>query len=282
MATLANLTINDTGYLRPAGGTGVQRPSPAAGMLRYNSSRSEMEIYSGTRWISTEHQEEKIITSNLSLYLDAAKPGSYSGSGTQMLDLSGNNLTFNIVNGPTFVPGRTSYFSFDGTNDYIGASVGTTANVFTGDFTVSAWVYRQTGAGPDWGNIIGDYYTNNVEGEWQVMINSTANLFVYRVGTGYIISPIASGFSINQWINVVLSRIGGTLSLYANGNLVTTATNSQTFGVSNGNLNIGIDGNNVSEPLYGRISSVLIYKDRGLTGSEVIQNFNALRGRHGV
>lgn len=223
-----------------------------------------------------------IVTSNLSLCMDSANPRSYPGSGTKVYDISGSNLSGTLVNSPSYVSGSSGYFQFDGIDDYITFGNTTVANVFTGDFTVSAWVYRLTNAGPAWGNIVGDYYTANTTGEWQIMISSTAQLFVYRIGTGYVINQIASGYSANQWINVVLTRIGSTITLYANSNVVTTATNSDTWGSPTGNLNIGVDGNNTAEPLNGRISDVMIYKGFGLSSTQVAQNFNALRGRYGV
>ena len=187
-----------------------------------------------------------------------------------------------LVNSPSYVSGSSGYFQFDGIDDYITFGNTTVANVFPGDFTVSAWVYRLTNAGPTWGNIIGDYYTASATGEWQIMISNTAQLFVYRIGTGYVINQIASGYSVNQWINVVLTRIGSAITLYANSNVVTTATNSDTWGSATGNLNIGVDGNNAAEPLNGRVSDVMIYKGLGLSSAQVTQNFNALRGRYGV
>jgi hypothetical protein len=138
--------------------------------------------------------------------------------------------------------------------------------------------------GPTWGNIIGDYYTGSVAttNEWQIMISNTGAITFYRVGSGSIFPGIPSGFSMNQWINITISRIGSNLTMYSNGNLIASTTNSDVFGTPTGNLNLGIDGNNVSEPLYGRISNVMIYKNKGLTSAEVSQNFNALRGRFGV
>ena len=40
----------------------------------------------------------KIITTNLTSYLDAANPSSYPGSGTTWTDLSGNNNNFILTN----------------------------------------------------------------------------------------------------------------------------------------------------------------------------------------
>lgn len=52
MATLKNLTINDTGFLRlPSGATGDRPVSPVAGMIRYNTTISANEFYNGTAWV---------------------------------------------------------------------------------------------------------------------------------------------------------------------------------------------------------------------------------------
>jgi hypothetical protein len=51
MASLKNTSINDTGYIRPALGTTAQRPgTPAAGMIRWNSTTSKLEIHDGSDW----------------------------------------------------------------------------------------------------------------------------------------------------------------------------------------------------------------------------------------
>ena len=53
MATLKNVTINDTGFLRLPVGTGAQRPAQNAGnigSLRINSSTGHLEFWNGTNW----------------------------------------------------------------------------------------------------------------------------------------------------------------------------------------------------------------------------------------
>lgn len=224
-----------------------------------------------------------IVTSNLSLCIDSANPRSYSGSGTTVLDISGNNLRGSLVNGPTYVSGSSGYFQFDGVDDYLNIGNTTVANVFTGDFTVSVWVYRLLSAGPTFGNIIGDYFTGSVQttGEWQIMMSNGGAFNLYRVGDGYVINN-TSNYGANQWHNVVVTRVGSAITMYVDNVSIATATNSNTFGTSTGNLNIGIDGNNSSEPLNGRISDLMIYKGLGLSSTQVTQNFNALRGRYGI
>lgn len=53
MATLRNVTINDTGFLRLPVGTGAERPSQIAdnvGAMRLNSSTGKLEYWNGTNW----------------------------------------------------------------------------------------------------------------------------------------------------------------------------------------------------------------------------------------
>ena len=224
-----------------------------------------------------------IVKTGLVLHLDAGNIVSYPGSGTTWNDISGVGNHGSMKNGVGYNSSNQGYLTFDGSNQYVNIGAGKGVNQFSGDFTISAWAFRTSGGGT-WGNIMGDYYTNSVgtTNEWQLLMSSTANFVFYRVGTGYVISPVASGYTANQWVNIVVSRIGSTVTMYANGTSIATATNSETFGTSTGNFNIGIDGNNSAEPFAGGIANILIYKNKGLTAAEVQQNFNISRSRFGI
>jgi hypothetical protein len=203
-------------------------------------------------------------------------PGGTTRSATQgLLDVVGTNQ-INISN-VSF--DANAQIVFDGSNDYINIGVGTGINQFSGDFTISLWAKRT--AGGNYGNLIGDYYTNSTgtTGEWQIMMGPSSELNLYKVGSGYIISNIASGFSNNTWINVVATRLGNSVTMYANSNVIATGSDSTSYGTVTGNLNIGIDGNNSSEPFPGNINSISIYKNRALSAQEVLQNYNATKSR---
>jgi len=232
--------------------------------------------------MATQYANGKIVTDGLVLALNAADKNSYPGSGTTWSDTSGNGNNGTLTNGPTFSSTNGGAIVFDGTNDYVNIGVDKSCNRFTADFAVSVWVNRSN-TGGTWGNIIGDYYTNSTANalEWQIMISSTAQINLYNVSVGSIIT-VATGFNTNTWINVVFSRIGSTITAYANGNTLTTATNTTTFGSATGNLNIGIDGNNSAEPFTGNIANVLIYKNKGLSATEILQNYNAQKSRFGL
>ena len=224
-----------------------------------------------------------VSLNGLVLWLDAANPKSYTSGSTTWYDMSGNNNHGTLVSGSGYSSANMGSITFDGVNDYVNIGVDKSCNRFTADFTISAWVYR-SGSSGTWGNIMGDYYTGGTANalEWQIAIDNTARLFVYNGTGGFLMNNIVSGFSVNSWINVVLSRIGSTLRLYANTNLIASITNTTTFGSATGNFNIGIDGNNKAEPLTGYISNVLIYKNKGLTSDEVLQNYTALKSRYGL
>lgn len=58
MATLKNLTINDSGYLQLPTGTTAQRPaSPANGMVRFNTDTRCVETYSSAGWVALDDQQ---------------------------------------------------------------------------------------------------------------------------------------------------------------------------------------------------------------------------------
>jgi len=202
-----------------------------------------------------------------------------------IIDLSGFNDNGLLGNGstsnmPLFDYYNKGAFKFYASNKYIKLGNNTTINQFTGDFTISLWAMAMA-ENSNYGNLIGDYYTAGVQttNEWQIMMNNSSTaLNVYRHGTGYVINNTASGFSANTWINVVLTRVGSAISLYANNTVIATATNSSVFGSATGSVNIGIDGNNAAEPFSGLISNVLIYQ-KGLSAAEVAQNYQAQKSK---
>lgn len=54
MATLTNLTINDTGFIRAANGTTGERTGATNGDVRYNSTNGDLELYMNGVWRSAE------------------------------------------------------------------------------------------------------------------------------------------------------------------------------------------------------------------------------------
>jgi hypothetical protein len=264
-SSLTNSFVTNTLYIGSRGANSLWSSGPIAEIIIYNrkvtnAERNLIHTYLGQKW-------------------------GISNTDRSVVDLAGNDDNGLLGNGSTSNMPLYDYynkgsFKFFASNKYIKLGISTVVNQFAGDFTVSLWAMA-TAENSNYGNLIGDYYTAGAQttAEWQIMMNnSSAFLNLYRVGTGYIINNTSSGFSANTWINVVLTRVGTAVTLYANNNVIGTATNSLVFGSATGSVNIGVDGNNSAEPFSGLISNVLIYR-KGLSAVEVAQNYEAQKSK---
>jgi hypothetical protein len=240
-----------------------------------------------------------IVTDGLVLNLDAGNNASYPGAGTTWTDLSGHNnngtlqygvsyssqnqgsLVFNgkEFNGPNnsvIVPpinfGMNSY----SINVWLNPKQNNILNVFTG------YGRRQVAQGGWW---IGfdNRFNNNPNG----ITMAVADLVDHHKA----VNTPTFQYSANQWILVtgIFDRSAssdGIIKIYANGVLLDTTPLSDNTGslteitYSPDPICIGEYDNHRNEIFYeGKISVYQIY-DRALSASEVLQNYNALKGRY--
>ena len=227
-----------------------------------------------TNYVCVNRDYESIITNGLVLNLDAGFTPSYSTSGASWYDLSysGNNGT--LTNGPTFNTSNGGSIVFDGVDDYCSLPNTNTLSAGTGDFTFNAWIYPTSWPNNSWSPI---YVTSTTNGIW--IGQNSSNQFVLRafgVADRLQFSPVPSA---NTWTNVTITRIGTTATLYYNGVSMTSSTTNQNF--IQGFTYIGNDVGSGSGPAYyqGRISNIQFYKNIGLTSTQVLSNYNALKSR---
>jgi hypothetical protein len=85
--------------------------------------------------------------------------------------------------------------------------------------------------------------------------------------------------SVNAWHHIVATYDGSVLRIYRNGSYVSTSSAS-TGAITNTvkTLTIGVRGGNRFD---GRIGVTNIY-NRALSAADIVQSFNALRGRYGL
>ena len=220
----------------------------------------------------------RIVTDNLVLCLDAANTKSYTGTGTAWTDISGkgHNAT---ANGATFSPLNGGVWDFDGTNDVITLSATTDIQAQAVDWTWECWFYVDAGASSfDYLFAYGPPHQiawyNNQLNAW---FNDTDNTSSYDVAFASGSNTVPTG----QWTHGVISRIGSAWKMYING--VEKASASASFTVANSSTAPKIGSYDGSQYfLDGKIASMRIYKGRGFTASEVLNNFNATRTRFGV
>jgi hypothetical protein len=215
----------------------------------------------------------RIVTNNLTSYLDAGNPRSYSGSGVTVNGLVGG-IGGTFVNGISFSSSNSGTFVLDGTNDYINGD--TTSNNFTGDLSAEIW-FNLSATVNDWVRVIGKGDSSNrTFGFWY---NTFDSVFLYqRYGASSIVSAVYNiSIQTNTWYHVIVTSNGSTHKLYLNGVDVQTQTGAGPFYSSSSTLKVGYG--EIHTYHNGRIGLYRIY-NRALTAQEVLQNYNATKMRY--
>ena len=228
----------------------------------------------------------KVITDGLVLYLDAANPKSYPGSGTAWGDISrgGNNGT--LTNGPTFNSANGGSIVFDGVDDW--TSFGNILNTGTNDFTISAWVKSTSTAVGNNNGIVYKRATgfSTSPGYRLNMPNGAFNLYIADGVNFNTLSTVSPSFNNGNWYNVVGIAIRTQkLQIFVNGQLnIETASTLATSIDTSTNFAVGAlntSGTSTFHRFLGNISNVSVY-NRALSATEVLQNYNATKTRFGL
>ena len=237
-------------------------------------------LIEGRPWISVS----PIVTSGLRLHLDAGNAASYSGSGTTWTDLSINTNNATLVGSPVFTSaGTSSYFTFpNNSGKYATTSHTKYSGTYTGKTTF--FVARMDAS-------IADGY----HGIFGVNPNRTFNTYIYKLpGPVYQVHASFGGVSTNGWSDNLTLTAGqwftfgatqaanGDITFYVNGQAVgvtteLTFTNTYSSGTDPQLIGKADDGT----LWHGDIAVVTVY-DRTLSGSEMLQNHNAIVGRYGL
>ena len=222
---------------------------------------------------------EGVVTDGLFLSIDAGFTPSYPKSNSTTYDLSGSGYDLTLVNGMGYNSSEGGVFTFDGTND--GAYGPTTNDSNIGnEITMEAWFYR-TGGNGDRGLILNkescyEIGVNNSNGQFQWAIASPSQSWAWLGGSANI---------TNTWIHGVVTRDSNALEKsYINGSLQSTVQRvTGSIKKSNNRINIGGRGGGTSpnSNFGGEIPIVRLY-DRALSSSEILQNYNAQKGRFGL
>ena len=229
----------------------------------------------------------RIVTDGLVLALDAGNTKSYPGSGTAWTDTVGDN-NGTLTNGPTYSSDDGGSIVFDGTNDYVQLSASSDLNFGTGNFTIEGWFNK--GATTSLQTLLcsNKYYTGGNNGNWILRISSATQIALATYdGTGNLeYTEFSASTSVDTWHHFALVREGtGTneTKFYLDGVLKgsMTVSKSLTDAGTNG-LRIGeeSDSGPGNAPFNGKISNVKLYKGKALTETEVLQNYNATKGRY--
>ena len=220
----------------------------------------------------------KIITNGLLLALDAADRNSYPGSGTLWTDLSGQGNNGALTNGPTYSSANGGGIVFDAIDDNVDLGTGASITSLTDNITVDVWI--KTSSPNSRLTIYGNGYAGT-----GMMFGTSANtpggLEVYYPGV-YVAYSAAGVLQADIWQHVVYARNGsgaGNHSFYINGaSQSLTESAVASWATSGTNRYLGLRGGVM---FSGSMASVKVY-NRALSGTEILQNFNAEMKRFGL
>ena len=228
-------------------------------------------------WFSPNTYSD-IVTSGLVLNLDAQNYYSYPGSGTTWTDLSGNGNNGTLTNGPTYSSANGGSIVFDGVDDYVDISGSNTVT----QATFSVWLKRN-GSQIDYAGILfnRDVSYINVSG---LNFYSSENTLGYHWNSDPDSYNFDSGLTPPDgvWCMCVVSVTSTTATIYlCQSSGITTATNTLAHASTTlDTLYLGYDGEGIRF-MTGNIAQALLY-NRALSADEVLQNFNAMKGRFGI
>lgn len=220
---------------------------------------------------------QTLVQGGLTLNVDAGNPYSYTGVGFDWYDVSGNSYICTLINGPTYSNGA---IVFDGTNDFVDLTYPYSVSIAaSGNAARSMFVWIKT-----------TYTSNQAFISTGTAANSQSfNLVKYGSYVGvmgynndYYPSSGAAGVTLtdNVWHYIGVTFDGTNLRTYVDGRLDNTS-GTLTYSTTGQNNFIGKSSHTGNENYTnGSMGMVHVY-NRALSGAEVLQNYNATKGRFG-
>lgn len=219
----------------------------------------------------------EIVNNGLVLHLDAANPRSYPGTGTTWFDLSGSGNNGTLVNSPTYSTSNKGIMTLTGTN-YVSVS-SISSGQFASGFTWAGWC-KTSAFSAIWmwpfGTTTGSYLQlGKYSGSGNIRFD--AAVLLYSGGALDATVNIAD----NNWHYMVGVWDTQFRYIYLDGTLRASVASVPGANPSAyGTMLLGAHPG-PSEFWNGSFGPMSIYT-RGLSAAEVLQNFNAQRGRYSV
>jgi hypothetical protein len=220
-----------------------------------------------------------IVNDGLILNLDAANSKSYPGTGATWTDLSGLGNNSTLENSPTYSSLNNGSLAFNGSTTR--AIIPNNTALDTQTPSVEVWIKTNALSQNGFWFEKGDVNT-----QYSLFQNSDGTIY-WRQNIGGITNLVTTASSVinaTNWFQVVGTYTSGVRRLYVNGTLVNSDTQSGTIATNSAGMSIGVYGGFSGSRGYyynGNLSTCRVY-NKSLSAAEVMQNFNALRGRYGI
>jgi len=219
---------------------------------------------------------EGIVTDGLVFNLDAGFTPSYPRNGTTLYDISNKGNDGSLINGPTFNSSDGGYLVFDGTNDYVNVSnfSGLNSNP---SYTMMTWM--------QFGNLsLLNYVDSNIM--WYGGTSKRAAAALEQKGSKFCSLHYSDDVTFNSFSPVINTPYHAVMTydsssrvvkLYVNGSFIQSGTHGGNLNITSQTLRVG----GGPREWRGKIATSQIY-DRVLSADEILQNYNAQKGRFGL
>lgn len=233
---------------------------------------------------------EGIVTDGLVLNLDAGFTPSYPKNGTTWYDVGGTN-NGTLINGPTYSSNNGGAIMFDGTNDYINLGNPQSLNFANSKSITVSQVIK-----------VDSFINNTTSLMWEDFFGGNGNEPI-SLRYGWINSAIKKAtllISFGQSLETALDSTttlqtntiyfitgtydGSKMKIYINGTLENEVSETRAIKTpvdASARWFIGTGELNAARWFDGSIYITQIY-NKPLSASEVLQNFNAQKGRFGL
>lgn len=229
------------------------------------------------------HRGPQITKDSLVLYLDAANPKSYPGTGTTWNDLIGNGNDGTLINGSQFDSENNGVIKTDGVDDSV--SIINPQLTFDSQLTLETWVkVDHTGN-------YGGLFTQNGLGGFGLSIRGSDGFIIHYIGNSS--STVGGWWVISSFNNLMKGpsnwhhicsvadmSISGSTNRWFYIDGVERATRIQPFT----STQIPFSSNDltvINSSFEGGIGMSKIY-NKALTPEEVLQNYNATKSRFNI
>jgi hypothetical protein len=223
------------------------------------------------------------VLSGLVLELDAGNIKSYPTTGTTWFDKSGNANNGTLVNGPTFNTGSLGSIVFDGVNDTLTTNYNPNFSYSSGqDFSLESWFYLDLSS---YNIALTCMRTGGAGWVWAVRSISSNLVFSWFNGSAWVDLNSLSSQIIpsGKWNlgNMTYETSTNTLKFYLNGVFIGNFTAGTSFSNTAPITLIRWDGSSSGFSNTQQVAKFSVY-NRALSADEVLQNYNATKGRFGL
>ena len=219
-----------------------------------------------------------IVRDGLVLYVDAANPKSYPGTGTNWVDMSGKGIVTTLYNSPTLSNNALQFRS---------------SSLQYASATINEGVLKETNKYGQWSLEVFFKYVSLPSTAESIIVGRSGchggiqsytdhtirfDIKTSQCWTGY--STVSATMAIGNYYHAVMAYSNGTTYAYLNGTYLGSSTiNLATYGMTSYSNSLLINGYGISNYTPNTdISTVKAYS-RALSFEEVKKNYNAIRGR---